>query len=232
MAPTWFLLHTCLGHDGWRPVKTRTNFMLLLVVPFLATSLLFPPSGISQESPQAEEPKYVGAFTCRVCHLEIYERWLDSPYAKSLDRLLPGVSAKEKQAGGLDPDKDYSKDPACLPCHTTGYGKPSGYTSKEETPLLANVGCEACHQPGSVFVKEMRLVHKGTKEKDSALLHQLGLRKADETTCTPCHKAEGNVLHKPFSFKDAKTQVHQEKTKKKKKKKRKKRKKRKKKKKS
>ena len=36
-------------------------------------------------------------------------------------------------------------NPNCLPCHTVGFGLPTGYTNQTKTPDLAGVQCENCH---------------------------------------------------------------------------------------
>ena len=36
----------------------------------------------------------------------------------------------------------------CYQCHVTGFGKPGGFVSFEETPHMADAGCETCHGPG------------------------------------------------------------------------------------
>ena len=38
---------------------------------------------------------------------------------------------------------------SCLPCHTVGYGLPTGFTSLAKTPKLAGVQCENCHGPAA-----------------------------------------------------------------------------------
>ena len=57
---------------------------------------------------------------------------------QSIERLKKGLS-----------NEDLNK---CYSCHTTGYGKPGGFTSVEETPELKNAGCEVCHGPGGTHV--------------------------------------------------------------------------------
>lgn len=76
---------------------------------------------------------YVGSAACGVCHTAALAAAAGTPHAKALDTL------REHQA---------SANPACLTCHVTGLGHPSGW-SGTRTPTLDHVGCEACHGPGS-----------------------------------------------------------------------------------
>ena len=85
--------------------------------------------------------------------------------ANSFENLKSGIKAEEKKKAGLDPAKDYTTDKDCLRCHTTGYGKPGGFKSLEETPKLINVQCEGCHGPGGEFSAFMKKNHEGM-EKD------------------------------------------------------------------
>ena len=38
---------------------------------------------------------------------------------------------------------------SCLPCHTVGYGLPTGFTNAMNTPQLEGVQCENCHGPAA-----------------------------------------------------------------------------------
>ena len=61
-----------------------------------------------------------------------------------------GQLEKMKHAGAFKELTDeYSKNEKCIKCHTTGYGKPGGFKSSDETPGLTGVQCEVCHGPGS-----------------------------------------------------------------------------------
>ena len=86
---------------------------------------------------------YVGSLACRECHPEEYENFMT--YAKksisfqSIERQMRHLTAEEIRQ--------------CYPCHTTGYGKPGGFISIEETPHLKNAGCEVCHGPGAEHVR-------------------------------------------------------------------------------
>ncbi len=70
---------------------------------------------------------YVGTNKCKACHLAEYRSWSATRMAKSFDLLKPGVEKNAKLRAKLDPDRDYTADKNCLPCHTTGYGKTGGF---------------------------------------------------------------------------------------------------------
>ena len=82
---------------------------------------------------------YVGSLACRSCHPEEYENFMT--YSKKSSSF----QSIEKQMRHLTPDEIKK----CYPCHTTGFGKPGGFTSVEQTPHLKNAGCEVCHGPGA-----------------------------------------------------------------------------------
>jgi hypothetical protein len=89
---------------------------------------------------------YVGAKACEPCHKKEYESFIK--YAKksdsfqSIQRVKKGLTEEEIKQ--------------CYFCHTTGYGKPGGFVSAEETPHLKNAGCEVCHGPGGLHVRTQR----------------------------------------------------------------------------
>jgi len=107
---------------------------------------------------------YVGTKKCRMCHTLQNESLMASRKANSWNALRPGESAAVKKRAGLDVEKDYTVDPACLECHAVGFGKPGGYfipdpRDKKLVRVAATrrgVGCESCHGPGSGFMEVMR----------------------------------------------------------------------------
>ncbi|MBZ0254800.1 cytochrome c family protein [bacterium] len=90
---------------------------------------------------------------------KFFDDWEESTHAKAFE-LLKG---------------DEQKNPECLACHTTGYGKPGGFVSLEETPKLASVQCEMCHGPGEKHIKS---------KKDNVIPHEWG---PEAKTCEKCH---------------------------------------------
>ncbi len=81
-------------------------------------------------------PQYAGARPCATCHGQIYGTEINTPHPHALD-LLARI-----------PD---SVLPNCLPCHTVGYGLPTGYndpTNNFASPL-AGAQCESCHGPAA-----------------------------------------------------------------------------------
>jgi len=82
-------------------------------------------------------PKYAGAQACAECHRGLHRSVMNTAHAGAFNS--PAFAASGGQTNA-----------ACLPCHTVGYGLPSGYTNMTKTPKLAGVQCESCHGPGAV----------------------------------------------------------------------------------
>jgi hypothetical protein len=91
----------------------------------------------------AQGSTYVGSETCGQCHPEQYERY--SKYSKKAQSSQHVI----RMATDLKP-QELAK---CFECHVTGYGQPGGFVSFEQTPHLANAGCEVCHGPGSLHAE-------------------------------------------------------------------------------
>jgi len=90
------------------------------------------PANVIQVS-EDMQARYIGNKKCAACHTEVYSSWEKTSHAASFKPLV------EKKA---------EKNAGCLNCHATGVGLPGGYSDEAET--LNNVGCEACHGPGSL----------------------------------------------------------------------------------
>lgn len=151
--------------------------------------------------------KYVGAKKCKMCHMKQYKSWAKTKMAKTFEVLKPGVSAEAKTKLKFDPQKDYTKDPKCLVCHTTGFNLPGGYKipkkgdSKAAAQAKLNEGttCEACHGPGSKYLP----LHKkimSRKKYTFETLHQAGQIRADDSSCTPCHNRRNPTAGADFHF--------------------------------
>ncbi len=108
--------------------------------------------------------RYVGSETCRDCHVQQYDNFSEYASKYRSDRNVQLMMNK------LTPQEQQE----CYECHTTGYGKPGGFVSFEETPQLGHAGCEVCHGPGSKH----------------ALTGDPGMITSDLTVeehCAPCH---------------------------------------------
>ncbi len=135
---------------------------------------------------EAQQFKYTGAEGC-ACHKAEISDWERSKHGQAFDLLKPGKRASKKKKAGLDPDKDYTRDPKCLPCHVTGYKEDGGFKDLESTGNLAGIGCEMCHGPGS----EYRVLHKEkgmtfTKADARGMGQVYG--SFDESVCRRCHE--------------------------------------------
>ena len=112
-----------------------------------------------------KDAKYVGTKKCRSCHTKEHKTWRKTKHYKTFKQL----------------EGDEKKDPDCLKCHTTGYGKPGGFVSVEETPGLAGTGCESCHGPGSVHAELAKKAPESGKWDKKISKTPLA------TSCATCH---------------------------------------------
>ncbi|MBW1988910.1 MAG: cytochrome c family protein [Deltaproteobacteria bacterium] len=92
---------------------------------------------------------YVGSEACSECHENQYKAFMErsrkSRSYEAIEKMKDGLTLEELQG--------------CYGCHTTGYGKETGFVNPEETPHLKNVGCESCHGPGRLHTKTMEMAH-------------------------------------------------------------------------
>lgn len=107
-------------------------------------------------------PSYVGTAACESCHAEEVAWWRTTMHGRAYRTLE-------------DVHKEYNL--SCVGCHVTGYQQPGGSTVSH-VGELRNVGCEACHGPGSM--------HVASPLEASVNVH----RDAPEERCTGCHNRE------------------------------------------
>ena len=135
-----------------------------LIIIFLLFSTIIL-SGVKSPA-EAAEKLYVGSAVCAECHeIEYLSFTTFSKKAHSFDSLL-----------GLKKGLTEAEFKNCFECHTTGYGKPGGFTSADETPELSNLGCESCHGPGSR--------HRESEDPEDII------KKVSIEHCTGCHNQE------------------------------------------
>ena len=149
----------------------------------------------------AADHAYVGSNKCRKCHMKEFKSWQESAMAKSFELLKPGVRAEQKTAAKLDPQKDYTQDAKCLPCHTTGYGKPGGFVDMKKTPDLAGVGCETCHGPGGTYVRDGYMTMENKEYKIEKLIAAGMIERTNRGTCEGlCHNNKSPFVGPDYVF--------------------------------
>jgi len=118
----------------WVALGKATNLVRYAVITKLYSNAFFHVSGPA--------PKYAGLKVCLTCHLSICQYVTNTPHASAFSS--PAFQA----AGG-------QTNSSCLPCHTVGYGLPSGFSFTNQngvfsyTTNLSGVQCENCHGPAA-----------------------------------------------------------------------------------
>jgi mono/diheme cytochrome c family protein len=161
--------------------RTQLGVLLAFGSACLFLVLFVPPGPVISRVAQADPPadqEYTGVKRCASCHFEQFMAWRGTPHARVFDLLPP----------------QYQKDPKCLPCHTTGYGEPSGFRDMATTPQLASVTCESCHGPGSEHEKisqPFAKVKQLTPEQEEKIRGSIW-RILPGNNCLECHTTKGH----------------------------------------
>ncbi len=119
-------------HMSTNPERKSNDAMRMLHILLGAVLLTFT---LGPESAVADP--YSGSKACGECHPEQYERFTTHS-KKSASWNSVAIMASDLKPFELE---------QCYGCHTTGHGQ-GGFVSIEQTPQLADVGCETCHGPG------------------------------------------------------------------------------------
>ncbi len=180
----------------------------LLVLPAISVVVGFgqdskpapAPGPVAGEGRQGQEVvhEYVGSKKCRMCHSQWHKSWQESVKGQSFEILKSGARAEHKRNVGLDPQRDYTSEAACLTCHTVGFGQPGGYRIPPPTDAKAKryaatreaVGCEACHGPGGGFTQVMGDIYLNERPYEQQELRRAGLRIIEPKLCLTCHDAK------------------------------------------
>ncbi len=108
---------------------------------------------LKQQTEKSDSP-YAGAQQCKACHSSEYSAWQKTRHADAYGSLL----AVNKVF-----------DPACIGCHSVGFGQAGGFLDASLTPQLTNVQCESCHgaaRQHSLSAGKVKVTNSGwTKEK-------------------------------------------------------------------
>ena len=139
---------------SWMALGKATNLARITTITKLYSNAFFRVSGPA--------PKYAGYQVCITCHSSVCQYVTNTPHAQAFSD--PAFVAAHGQ-----------NNAACLPCHTVGYGLPTGFVSASATPQLAGVQCENCHGPAA---------NHAASPNDRAVIPRVEIA---ATVCGGCH---------------------------------------------
>ncbi len=128
---------------------------------------------------------YVGVKRCSACHFKQFMNWKKTKHATE---AWDGVPAQ------------YRTSAECLPCHSTGYGRPTGFKDEASTPNLKGNTCESCHGPGSIheeICKPFLNVKKLSPEQEKAARDSI-YKILPGNVCVACHITKGHKEHPKY----------------------------------
>lgn len=115
-----------------------------------------------EAEPVQPEGEYLGFEGCVGCHQGIAGHWSRTAHAEAYRTLV---------------ERGEQRNPDCLTCHATGFGREGGFADPDAGRYLLNVQCEACHGPSALHAR--RAVTPGFKPEAGAPV--------GEGTCRGCH---------------------------------------------
>ncbi len=174
--------------SGRRLVSGSVVSTVCLVSILVASAPAQPPA--PQETPKPPPPagqSYTGTKGCVGCHRPESESWAKTKHPNAFTNL----------------PAQYRNDPACLSCHVTGYGKAGGYATGTPVAItndLLEVGCEACHGPGSEHARLAKAFAEATASDDKL---EQQMRNAickirPDNPCIHCHATAFGHMQHPF----------------------------------
>ncbi len=114
------------------PILASFAISLLCFCSLLVAALGQSPPQEALPTPSAAPAQpYAGTNQCFQCHRPQTNSWSATRHAHAYTDL----------------PQPYQSNAACLKCHVTGFGQPSGFVAGGDKDLLM-VGCETCHGPG------------------------------------------------------------------------------------
>jgi hypothetical protein len=180
--------------------------MIKRILAFVVMGMLA--TGVAARAADAPKNDYVGAGKCKMCHngmmgnkQKVYDAWAATKHARAFASLKATTPEQLKKMNELlkTTVKDHPEtDAACVSCHVTGYKQPGGYPGADslKSAVVAFVGCEACHGPGSQHLAVPMSDKAGRKA--SMLVPTV-------ETCKKCHTPE---LSPKFDFAVMSKMVH------------------------
>ena len=143
--------------------------------------------------PKLEDGKasYVGAISCKNCHLEAYTFWQAATFKESFVDMEGKKAVREvghSKAWSTLVEAGKAQDVACIGCHSVGFEKPGGYCKINEVKPFKNVQCESCHGPGSKHIETAN--------------PRFIKRKVGEESCRTCHHVPHIESFESFNYQE------------------------------
>jgi hypothetical protein len=144
-----------------------------------------------QQNPKYAAATYVGSEKCKKCHEESYKVWKDSPHSHAYASLEKATRPSLRQYDG-----------ECVVCHVVGFQYNAGFADEKQTPKLIDNGCENCHGPGSLHIKnehdeELHALMNPYKTPAKETPEQKNQRENRlNDSCIKCHDIDNDVTWK------------------------------------
>jgi hypothetical protein len=132
-----------------------------------------------------EGSTYIGAKSCKKCHIKEERTWKKMKHASAWDNL------PEKYR---DPAQKDDQGRSCISCHVTGFDAKGGFVDVKTSEDLLGVQCEACHGPGSKHKEAGQKVLDEKREKFNEGEAKFIVKKT--ANCSNCHNP--HVTHEQY----------------------------------